>query len=120
MKQGAKYKIFVSCVDEKIVGYIIGGKIVDHPYTDKIYNALDISSPSFAEFYMEIVFVSKDKRKKGISKKLMSRIINYAKNKNTEVWGYILDNEYSIRLCKSLGFKEKKLRKRGYSFCLKL
>jgi GNAT superfamily N-acetyltransferase len=115
-----KYKIFVAVVDDKIVGYLIGYPSVGAPEVDKMYDALPISSDKVPpEFYLQITFVSKPYRNRGISTKLHEEIIDYARKQgHKEVYACIAKwNTPEIKVIKSLKFDVKDL---GYRYRLSL
>jgi len=120
LKRGNKYKIFVSLVDDKIVGYLMGYPSVGAPEVDNMYDALPVSSDSVPpEFYLQITFVSKLYRNRGISTKLHKEIIEYARKQgHKEVYACIAKwNTPEIKVIKSLKFNVKDL---GYRYRLSL
>jgi GNAT superfamily N-acetyltransferase len=120
LKQGNKYKIFVALVEDKIVGYLMGYPSLGAPEVDNMYDALPLSSDSIPpEFYLQITFVSKPYRNRGISKTLHKQIIEYARKQgHKEVYACIAKwNIPEIRVIKSLRFNVKDL---GYRYRLSL
>jgi len=120
LKPGNKYKTFVALVDGKIVGYLMGYPSLGAPEVDNMYDILPVSSDwTPPEFFLQITFVSKPYRNKGISKKLHKEIIEYARKQgHKEVYACIAKwNIPEIRVIKSLKFKVKDL---GYRYRLTL
>jgi GNAT superfamily N-acetyltransferase len=120
LKPGNKYKIFVALKGDKIVGYLMGYPSVGAPEVDNMYDVLPVSSNiATSEFYLQITFVSKSYRNKGISKRLHREIIKYAKMQgHREVYACIAKwNTPEIKVIKSLKFKVKDL---GYRYRLSL
>ena len=120
LKPGNKYKIFVAVVGNEIVGYLMGYPSVGAPEVDNMYDVLPVSSDSIPpEFYLQITFVSKPYRNRGISKKLHKEIIEYARRQgHKEVYACIAKwNTPEIKVIKSFKFKMKDL---GYRYRLTL
>lgn len=120
LKQDTKYKIFVALVDDEIVGYLMGYPSVGAPEVDHMYDVLPVSSDSVPpEFYLQITFVSKPYRNRGISTKLHKEIIDYARKQgHKEVYACIARwNIPEIKVIKSLKFDVKDL---GYRYRLSL
>jgi len=120
LKPENKYKIFIALVVDKIVGYLMGYPSVGAPEVDNMYDVLPVSSNrATPEFYLQITFVSKPYRNKGISKRLHREIIDYAKKQgHREVYACIAKwNTPEIKVIESLKFKVKDL---GYRYRLSL
>ena len=120
LKPGNKYKTFVAVVDDRVVAYLMGYPSLGAPEVDNMYDILPISSDwTPPEFYLQITFVSKPFRNKGISKKLHREIIEYAKKQgHKEVYACIAKwNLPEIKVIRSLKFAEKDL---GYRYRLSL
>ena len=120
LKPGNKYKIYVAVVGSKVVGYLMGYPSLGAPEVDNMYDILPIS-PKWTppEFFLQITFVSKPFRNKGISKSLHKKIIEYAsKRGHKEVYACIAKwNVPEIKVIRSLKFKLKDL---GYRYRLTL
>lgn len=120
LKPGHKYKTFVALVDNKIVGFLMGYPSLGAPEVDNMYDALPVSSDWITpEFYLQITFVSKPYRNRGISKKLHKKAIHYASKKgHKEVYACIAKwNFPEIKVIESIQFKKKDL---GYKYRLTL
>jgi GNAT superfamily N-acetyltransferase len=120
LKPGNKYKTFVAVVDKRVVGYLMGYPSLGAPEVDNMYDILPFSSSRTApEFFLQITFVSKPYRNKGISKKLHKEIIEYARKKgHKEVYACIAKwNLPEIKVIRSLRFHMKDL---GYRYRLTL
>ena len=120
LKPGGKYKTFVGLAGEKVVGFLMGYPSLGAPEVDQMYDILPVS-PGWApaEFYLQITFVSKAYRGQGISKKLHTEIIDYARKQgHKEVYACIAKwNESEIGVIRSLKFDLKDL---GYRYRLTL
>jgi GNAT superfamily N-acetyltransferase len=120
LKSGNKYKMLVSAVDDRIVGFLMGYPSVGAPEVDNMYDILP-TSPGWTppEFYLQITFVSKPYRNQGISKALHREIIKYARKAGfKEVYACIAKwNIPEIRVIRSLKFDLKDL---GYRYRLSL
>ena len=120
LKPGNKYKTFVAIEDQKVVGYLMGYPSLGAPEIDRMYDILPLSPGSIpAEFYLQMTFVSKPYRNRGISKGLHIKIIEYAKNQgHKEVYACIAKwNLSEIKVIRSLRFHLKDL---GYRYRLTL
>jgi GNAT superfamily N-acetyltransferase len=120
LKPGNKYTTFVAVVDKRVVGYLMGYPSLGAPEVDNMYDILPSSSNwTPPEFFLQITFVSKPYRNKGISKKLHKEIIEYARKKgHKEVYACIAKwNLPEIKVVRSLKFRMKDL---GYRYRLTL
>jgi len=115
-----KYMTFVALVDRKIIGYLIGYPSLGAPEIDNMYDVLPLAPGTLPpEFYMQITFVSKPHRKKGVSTRLHKRVIDYAKKQGfKEIYACIAKwNDAELRVIRSLRFQAKDL---GYRYRLSL
>jgi GNAT superfamily N-acetyltransferase len=115
-----KYKTFVAVVDDKVVGYLMGYPSLGAPEIDTMYDILPLPPGSLPpEYYLQITFVSKPYRKKGISTRLHERVIAYAQeNRFKEVYACIAKwNDPELRVIRSFKFQAKDL---GYRYRLSL
>ena len=115
-----KFKTFVAVVDNKVVGYLMGYPSLGAPEIDNMYDILPLPPGSTPpEFYLQITFVSKPYRNKGISKKLHIAVIDYARKQgHREVYACIAKwNDPELKVIRSFKFKEKDL---GYRYRLTL
>lgn len=115
-----KYKTFVALVDRKVIGYLIGYPSLGAPEIDNMYDVLPLAPGTLPpEFYMQITFVSKPFRKKGISTRLHKSVIDYAKKQGfKEIYACIAKwNDPELRVIRSLKFQAKDL---GYRYRLSL
>jgi GNAT superfamily N-acetyltransferase len=115
-----KYKTFVAVVGDKIVGYLMGYPSLGAPEIDNMYDILPIPPGTIPpEFYLQITFVSKPYRNKGISKELHKVIIDYARKQgHKEVYACIAKwNLPELKVIRLLRFQEKDL---GYRYRLSL
>jgi len=120
LKPGNKYKTFVAVVEDRVVGYLMGYPSLGAPEVDNMYDILPISSNWIPpEFFLQITFVSKPFRNRGISKALHREIIEYVKKQgHKEVYACIAKwNLPEIKVIRSLKFKLKDL---GYRYRLTL
>ncbi len=120
LRPGNKYKTFVAVAGGKVVGYLMGYPSLGAPEIDNMYDVLPISPGSTPpEFYLQITFVSKPYRNRGISKALHLKIIDYAIHQgHKEVYACIAKwNLPEIKVIKSLRFHLKDL---GYRYRLTL
>jgi len=120
LKSGTKYKTFVAEVKKKVVGYLIGYPSLGAPEVDSMYDILPVS-PGWTppEFYLQITFVSKPCRNKGISKALHKKVIEYARRRgHKEVYACIAKwNLPELNVIDSFEFVKKNL---GYRYRLSL
>jgi GNAT superfamily N-acetyltransferase len=117
-----KYKTWVALVDKKMVGYLMGYPSLGTPEIDNMYDILPLPPGQIPpEFYMQITFVSKPYRKKGISTRLHERVVAYAKKEGfKEIYACIAKwNDPELRVIRSLRFQSKDLSYR-YRLSLKL
>ena len=117
-----KYKTWVALVGDKIVGYLMGYPSLGTPEIDNMYDILPLPAGQLPpEFYMQITFVSKPYRKKGISTRLHEQVIAYAREKGfKEIYACIAKwNDPELRVIRSLKFQSKDLSYR-YRLSLKL
>ncbi len=115
-----KYKTFVALVGRRVVGYLMGYPSLGAPEIDNMYDALPLApGQQPPEFYLQITFVSKPFRNKGISTLLHERVIAYAKQQGfKEIYACIAKwNEPELRVIRSFKFNEKDL---GYRYRLSL
>jgi L-amino acid N-acyltransferase YncA len=117
-----KYKTWVALGDKKMVGYLMGYPSLGTPEIDNMYDILPLPPGQIPpEFYMQITFVSKPYRKKGISTRLHERVVAYAKKEGfKEIYACIAKwNDPELRVIRSLKFQSKDLSYR-YRLSLKL
>ena len=115
-----KYKTFVALVGQKVIGYLIGYPSLGAPEIDNMYDVLPLAPGALPpEFYMQITFVSKPFRKKGVSTRLHKSVIDYAKKQGfREIYACIAKwNDPELRVIRSLKFQAKDL---GYRYRLSL
>lgn len=120
LRPGNKYRTFVAIVEKKVVGYLMGFPSLGAPEIDNMYDVLPVAPGSVPpEFYLQITFVSKPFRNRGISKALHLKIIDYAiRQGHKEVYACIAKwNLPEIKVIKSLKFNLKDL---GYRYRLTL
>jgi phosphinothricin acetyltransferase len=99
------YPVFVAETDNKVVGFAVYGSFRNWP--------------AYKYSVEHSVHVHPDYRRRGIAKKLMQEIINFAnKNKvHTIIAGIDASNTASIQLHKQLGFEEvAHFKEVGYKF----
>jgi GNAT superfamily N-acetyltransferase len=120
LKPGTKYKTFVAVVDKQVAGYLIGFPSLGAPEVDNMYDILPVS-PQWTppEFYLQITFVSKPFRNRGISKALHRKVIAYARKRgHREVYACIAKwNLPELNVIESFDFVKKDL---GYRYRLTL
>jgi GNAT superfamily N-acetyltransferase len=115
-----KYKTFVALVGRRIVGYLMGYPSLGAPEIDNMYDTLPLPrGEQPPEFYLQITYVSKPFRNKGISTRLHESVISYAKKQGfKEIYACIAKwNDPELRVIRSFKFKEKDL---GYRYRLSL
>ena len=115
-----KYKTWVALLDGRMVGYLMGYPSLGTPEIDNMYDILPLpKGQPPPEFYMQITFVSKPFRKKGISTRLHELVIAYAKEKGfKEIYACIAKwNDPELSVIRSLRFQAKDL---GYRYRLSL
>jgi len=122
LNPGNKYRTWVALVEDKVVGYLMGYPSLGTPEIDNMYDILPLPAGQLPpEFYMQITFVSKPHRKKGISTRLHKQVIAYAKEMGfKEIYACIAKwNDPELRVIRSLKFQSKDLSYR-YRLSLKL
>jgi len=122
LNPGHKYKTWVALVDNRIVGYLMGYPSLGTPEIDNMYDILPLPAGQLPpEFYMQITFVSKPFRKKGVSTRLHEQVIAYAKEKGfKEIYACIAKwNDPELRVIRALKFQSKDLSYR-YRLSLRL
>lgn len=115
-----KYKTFVALVKKKVVGFLIGYPSLGAPEVDRMYDVLPLRKGTVPpEFYLQITFVSRAFRNRGISKLLHKHVIEYARQQGyKEIYACIAKwNEPELRVIRSFKFEEKDL---GYRYRLSL
>jgi len=120
LKRGNKYKMLVAEVDRQVVGFLMGYPSLGAPEVDNMYDILPVSEKwSPPEFFLQITFVSKPYRNRGISTSLHREMLRYAKDQgHKEVYACIAKwNSPEIKVIKSFKFKMKDL---GYKYRLTL
>lgn len=120
LNPAAKYKTFVAVARKKIVGYLMGYPSLGAPEVDMMYDILPLPRGAVPpEFYLQITFVSRPFRNKGISKLLHKHVIAYARRQgHKEVYACIAKwNDPELRVIRSFQFEEKDL---GYRYRLSL
>jgi GNAT superfamily N-acetyltransferase len=120
LKPATKYMTWVAAVEGKIVGYLMGFPSLGTPEIDNMYDILPLPPGKLpAEFYMQITFVSKPFRKKGVSTRLHEAVVAYAKKMGfKEIYACIAKwNDPELRVIRSLKFQSKDL---GYRYRLSL
>jgi GNAT superfamily N-acetyltransferase len=117
-----KYKTWVALVEGRVVGFLMGYPSLGTPEIDNMYDILPLPEGELPpEFYMQITFVSRPFRKKGISTRLHELVIDYARKKGfKEIYACIAKwNEPELSVTRSLKFQSKDLSYR-YRLSLKL
>ena len=120
LRRGNKYKMFVALVDKKVVGFLMGYPSLGAPEVDNMYDILPVTAKwTPAEFFLQITFVSKSFRNKGVSTLLHKITLEYAKDQGyKEVYACIAKwNTPEIKVIKSFKFKMKDL---GHKYRLTL
>lgn len=120
LKRGNKYKMLVAVVDKKPVGFLMGYPSLGAPEVDNMYDILPVSNKwRPPEFFLQITFVSKSCRNRGISTSLHREMLRYAKEQgHKEVYACIAKwNTPEISVIRSFKFKIKDL---GYRYRLTL
>jgi GNAT superfamily N-acetyltransferase len=120
LKPANKYRTWVAEVEGKIIGYLMGFPSLGTPEIDNMYDKLPLApGQRTAEFYMQIAFVSKPFRKKGVSTRLHEAVVAFAKKTGfKEIYACIAKwNDPELRVIRSLKFQSKDL---GYRYRLSL
>lgn len=120
LKPDTKYKTFVAEFEGKVIAYLIGYPSLGAPDVDQIYDILpQTSSWRPAEFYIQITFVSRPFRNRGVSTALHQEIVSYARRQgHKEIYACIAKwNEAELKVIESLKFVRKDL---GYRYRLSL
>lgn len=117
-----KYKTWVALFGDRIVGFLMGYPSLGAPEIDTMYDVLPLpKGEQPPEFYLQLAFVLRPFRNKGISTRLHERVIAYAKEQGfKEVYACIAKwNDPELSVVRSLKFQAKDLRYR-YRLTLKL
>lgn len=116
LNPGTKYKILVAEAGGRIIGYLMGYPSLGAPEIDNMYDILPRSSRwTPPEFYIQITFVSKPYRNRGVSKALHREIIDFARQQGyQEIYACIAKwNLPELAVTQSLEFVGKDL---GYRY----
>lgn len=118
---GHKYKTFVAELEGKIVGYLMGYPSTGALEVDNMYDIFPSPNWKPKEFFLQITFVSKPYRNRGISRRLHEKVIEYAREQGyEEIYACIAKwNIPEIKVVSSLKFEMKDLGTR-YRLTLKL
>lgn len=117
-----KYKTWVALSGDTIVGFLMGYPSLGAPEIDTMYDVLPVpKGEQPPEFYLQLAFVYRPFRNKGISTRLHKHVIAYAKEKGfKEVYACIAKwNDPELHVVRSLKFQAKDLRYR-YRLTLKI
>ncbi len=116
---GNKYKTFVAEVGGKVVGYLMGYPSTGALEVDNMYDIFPSATWKPKEFFLQITFVSKPYRNRGISRRLHEEVIAYAREQGYEqVYACIAKwNLPEIHVVSSLKFQLQDL---GYRYRLTL
>jgi len=120
LKPGTKYKTFVAEVKGRVAGYLIGYPSLGAPEVDNMFDILPLSSGRTPpEFYLQITFVTRTLRNRGISKALHKTTIEYAHRQgHREVYACIAKwNLPELSVISSFDFVKKDL---GYRYRMTL
>ncbi len=80
-----KYKTFVAVLGDRIIGFLLGYPSLGAPEIDTMYDVLPLPKGEHPpEYYLQLAFVFKPFRKKGISTRLHERVIAYAREKGSK------------------------------------
>ena len=112
LKKGNKYRTWVAVVDGGVVSYLMGYPTLGAPEIDSMVDVLPVSSKNPPrEFYLQMTFVSRPYRNRGISKALHREVIEYARKKGfKEVYACIAKwNQAELRVIRSFKFHQKDL-----------
>lgn len=103
LKPDSKDVIFVACLGEGVIGYIVG-----YPKNNPINHNPLADDSMLHGFYIGMIFVTQKFRGNGVSKALIKTLIIYAvENGYGEIWSSVAEwNAPSISTHRSLGFKE--------------
>lgn len=122
LKKGNKYVMYVAEVNKRIVGFLLGYPSLGIPEVDSLYDVLPLGEDKVTdEFYLQMTFVSRPYRNRGISTALHRAIIKYAlEHGYREVYACIAKwNIPELKVIRSLKFKSQDLGTR-YRLSLKL
>jgi len=122
LNPGHKYTAFVAAVEDNMVGFAVGCPSLGSPEIDAMFEVLPLPSGEHPpEYYIQIVFVSRPFRKRGISTRLHERLIALAReNGFKEIYACIAKwNAPELAVARSLKFEAKDQRSR-YRLTLKL
>lgn len=120
LKPDNKYKVFVAETGSRIIGFLMGYPSLGAPEVDTMYDILPVSPEwTTPEFYLQITYVSRNYRRRGVSTQLHRKIIQYARAKgHQEVYACIAKwNFPELEVISSLEFKKKDL---GYRYRMSL
>jgi len=121
LKKGNKYVMYVAEVNKKIVGFLLGYPSLGIPEVDSLYDVLPLNGEKATdEFYLQMTFVSRAYRNRGISKALHRAVIKYAlEHGYREVYACIAKwNIPELKVIRSLKFESQDLGTR-YRLSLK-
>jgi GNAT superfamily N-acetyltransferase len=120
LRPGTQYRTFVAQAKGQIIGYLIGRPSSGSPDVDELYGShFGLIRRKLPAFYIQITFVSRPYRHRGVSRALHEKAVDFARKEGyKEIYACIANwNHPELAVIECCGFARKDL---GHRFRLSL